>query len=312
MELCESAEGKRGTVGRPGRGVFHLCVGESSSPLSAVWKIHVRGDDIYIFSSRLGSDLKVSIHASGSAHWSVNARWFLQRGLEFRNQDRHVVRWNRKNPEPTRAAHIFRIILPGSELRPHSSIPSTKTVSWLPQPPPNAAWEIEIYLTPPRQEAPSTAKSPYQQLALLKTESKKWLAILAHQEVVTPEKRRTLIAARRNSRGLIAQSSLRVGEFPAIGFLQSPDNPPGLIELVLRQGLLRSLVQQIKRWRVVGVVIGVASCNPALGPSTSIWRDSGAIRQRRASVLTSRGLLESLKIITERSAWLTRHTIKVY
>ena len=244
LPACKSAN----SASSKARGAFRLCVGTPVSPLSTVWKIYVRGDDIYIFSSGLGSDIKTSIHASGSAHWSVSAEWFLRRGLEFRNQDRHVVCWDRCNPEPTKAAHIFRIILPATELRPHIAPAKAERITWLAEPPASTAWEIEIYLTPPRPNVPNTSASPYRQLALLKTQSGNWVAVLAHQEEVTPEKRRTLLAARRNSRRLVAQSSLKPGKFPAIGFLQSAANPPGLIELVLRQGLLRCLVARFSRW----------------------------------------------------------------
>lgn len=248
MQRAEPVDANRERTVHSRHGGFRFSVGTASSPLSSVWKIYVRGDDIYIFSSRLGSDLKVSIHASGSAHWSVSAQWFLRRGLEFRNQDRHVVCWDRSNPEPTKAAHIFRIILPASELRPHVIPAKAERITWLAEPPTSTAWEIEIYLTPPQPNAPSTSTSPYRQLALLKTQSENWVAVLAHQEAVTPQKRRTLLAARRNSRRLIAQFSLKPGKFPAIGFLQSADNPPGLIELVLRQGLVRCLVLRVSRW----------------------------------------------------------------
>jgi hypothetical protein len=218
---------------RVGRGVFRFCVGTASSPLSSVWKIYVHNDDIYIFSSDLCSDIKASIHRSGSAHWSVSAEWFLRRGLQFRNQDRHVVRWDRSNPESTKAAHIFRIILPASELRPRHSIPVEKRIAWLPEPPPGTACEVELYLTPPRPNAPSTGTSSYRQLALLKTQSSNWVAILAHQEKLTPEKTKTLIDARNGAERLVATSAPRRRGLRAIGFLQSPDNPPGLVEFVL-------------------------------------------------------------------------------
>ena len=233
MQRVGDTDTNAGGVARAGRGVFRFCVGTALSPLSSVWKIYVRNDDIYIFSSELGSDLKASIHRSGSAHWSVSAEWFLRRGLQFRNQDRHVVRWDRRNPEPTKAAHIFRIILPASELRPHDAISEGKRITWLAKPPPGTAWEVEVYLTPPRPSAPSTAASPYQQLALLKTQAENWVAVLAHQEELTPEKTKTLIDARSGAERLVAPSTLGRRELRAIGFLQSHDNPPGLIEFVL-------------------------------------------------------------------------------
>ena len=216
-----------------GRAVLRFCVGTASLPLSSVWKICIRNDDIYIFSSTLGSNLKASIHRSGSAHWSVSAEWFLQRGVKFRNQDRYVVRWDRSNPEPTKAAHIFRIILPASELRPRCAAPVEKRIIWLPEPRPGTACEVEMYLTPPQPNVPSTETSPYRQLALLETQSASWVAILAHQEELTPEKTKTLIDARNSAERLVPTSAQRRGELRAIGFLQSPDNPPGLIELVL-------------------------------------------------------------------------------
>jgi len=216
-----------------GRGVFRFCVGTALLPLSSVWKICIRGDDIYVFSSALGSNLKASIHGSGSAHWSVSAEWFFQRGMEFRNQDRYVVRWTRSNPELTKATHIFRIILPESELRPHCAVSAEKRITWLPEPRPGTACEVEIYLTPPRSNVPSTETSQYRRLALLETQSARWVAILAHQEELTPEKTKTLIDARNRAEKVVPPAVLGSGKLRVIGFLQSPDNPPGLIELVL-------------------------------------------------------------------------------
>lgn len=226
---CASASDANSKVG----GAFRACVGTPSSPLSSVWKVYVRTDDIYIFSSALGSDIKTSIHASGTAHWSVSAEWFLRRGLQFRNQDRCIVRWDRRNPEPTEAAHVFRIILPASELRPHGAISAAKRITWLTEPPPTTAWEIELYLTPRRPNALSTAASPYRQLALLKTQSETWVAILAHLEELTPENTKTLVNARNGAKKLFPTLAQSRGELRAIGFLQSPTNPPGLIEFVL-------------------------------------------------------------------------------
>jgi len=250
MQREEPIDANGDRTARARQGVFRFCVGTASLPISSVWKIYVRRDDIYIFSSGLGSDLKASIHATGSAHWSVSAEWFLRRGFQFRNKDRHIVRWDRRNPEPNKAAHIFRIILPASELRPHGALPPAKRITWLAEPRPGTAWEIEVYLTPPRPNAPSTAASPYRQLALLKMQSENWVVVLAHEEKVTREKNGTLIAARRNSRKLVAQSALRHREVQAVGFLRSADNPPGLIELVLRAGFLRKWIWRIRRWRI--------------------------------------------------------------
>jgi|GEM_PF-5638177 len=216
-----------------GRGIFRFCVGTALSPLSSVWKICIRNDDIYIFSSALGSDLKASIHGSGSSHWSVSAEWFLRRGAQFRNQDRYVVRWDRRNPEPTKAAYIFRIILPASELRPHCAVAVEKRITWLTEPRSGTAWEVEVYLTPPRPNVPSTATSPYRQLALLKTQSENWVAILVHQEELTPEKTKTLVDARDGAEKLVVAPTPRCRELRAIGFLRSPDNPPGLIEFMV-------------------------------------------------------------------------------
>lgn len=259
MKMQRGGNADAGICGtaRAGRGVFRFSVGTASSPLSSIWKLYVRNDDIYIFFSGLGSNLKVSIHGSGSAHWSVSAEWFLQRGLQFRNQDRHVVRWDRGNPEPTKAAHIFRIILPASELRPHEAIPEKKRVTWLPEPRPGTALEMEFYLTPPRPSTPSTATSPYQQLALLETQSGNWVAILAHEEEVTPEKTQTLIDARNGAERLVAPTALGHREVRVIGFLQSPDNPPGLIEFVLPAGFLREWMRRIKRWAMRLKMLGV-------------------------------------------------------
>jgi len=226
-------------------GVFRFCVGGVSAPCSSIWKVYVRGDDIYIFSSSLGTDAKVSIHGSGFCHWVVSAEWFVRRGLEFRNRDRHIVKWMRNNPQPARAAHVFRLLFPESELRVRPALPHEKRVAWITPPPRGAALELEIYLAPPSADAPSTASSPYQLVRLMQARSQTWLVVLSHVEPMTSSKMRTLDDARAKAQRLAAQSvEIGHGAFPScradgsrelsvIGFVQSPDNPPGLVEFMV-------------------------------------------------------------------------------
>lgn len=226
-------DGKSHRDGRAGRGEFRFCVGEARSPLSSVWKVVVHGSDIYILSSLPGSDLKASIHESGSCHWVVSAEWFLRRGLQFRNQDRHIVHWTRDSPGPARAAHVFRVLFPGSELKPGPARSPDKKIAWLAPPSQNAALEVEIYLTPASASAPSTASSPYQKLALIKTTSQNWVAVLAHVEPMTASKMRTLSDARDGARRLVTPRMVDRRGLCVIGFVHSYNNPPGLVEFAL-------------------------------------------------------------------------------
>lgn len=59
---------------------FRFCVGEVTGERSTVWKIWVNKNDIYILSRMMGSDAKISLHASGCCQFSRTLKWWVNHG----------------------------------------------------------------------------------------------------------------------------------------------------------------------------------------------------------------------------------------
>lgn len=54
---------------------FRFCIGEATGERSTKWKILVNKSDIYILSKMIGSDVKMSLHASGHYQLSRTSKW---------------------------------------------------------------------------------------------------------------------------------------------------------------------------------------------------------------------------------------------
>lgn len=186
---------------------------------------------MYIQSRMMGCDTKVSLHESGLCQWSMTEEWVKKTGA--RHADRHIVRWHRSALTSTSAIHLFRIIIPESELREVKVTENLRKVTWLHAPPHGYVSQVECYLAPPSAAPLKGASLSYSHLASLPLKDSKWFIVFLHEEAVTEENSRAL----RNARHEIRQRARNVGielklEYRAVAFLEASDVARGMIEVV--------------------------------------------------------------------------------
>jgi hypothetical protein len=208
---------------------IRVAVGETSGKRSTVWKIWTQKSDVYIQSRMMGSDSKVSLHASGQCQWSDTSEW-VSRQSEAKNSDRHIVKWNLPEILPGQTTHVFRIVIPHSELRQINIDEKLNKIVWLPEPNQGYATQIECYITPQLDGPPDTSNSPYQYLATLALSDRRWFVLFVQESLITEqflEGTRTQIISNAKKKGItfLPQNRLSV-------FIEYPDGCKGLMEMV--------------------------------------------------------------------------------
>lgn len=167
---------------------FRFCVGEATGERSTVWKIWVNKNDIYILSRMMGSDVKISLHASGQCQFSWTLKWWENHSEDgVPKNNRHFRRWELSEIPNGQAAHVFRIIIPRSELREVNVEENLKKVHWLPMPVRNHAKQIECYLTQPLKQEPNTLNSPYQHLVSMPLVDRRWFVVFIQEVEMTKD-----------------------------------------------------------------------------------------------------------------------------
>lgn len=206
-----------------------MAIGEPGGLRSTVWKFWVNGDDVYIQSRMFGSDVKVSIHASGQCQWSCTGEW-VKKDATRKNADRHMQRWRIDHPPGREALHFFKIGIPESELRIISASESLGAVQWIPAPPEGYAVAIDCYMTPVVDIAPSAGASlPNDFLASLPLKSGRWLVLLCR---VAPISRRDLDDVRSDMLGMIRSAGITLEPQHRISaFLEDTEGIKGMLEL---------------------------------------------------------------------------------
>jgi len=170
-----------------------------------VWKIWSRDGDIYI-SNRSGSEF--ILQHSGECKWSTSQnKPRVDGGYD-------ELAWRRPNPTGTSASHVFRIIIPESELRADNTSENIESVQWITAPDQGHATYIECYLTPP-SETLQGASFPYEALNSFQLPDSSWFVALVHQEPMTPQNHNALnenrgkIVGTLRSKGIVESSTLR-------------------------------------------------------------------------------------------------------
>ncbi|MFX1487441.1 MAG: hypothetical protein ACFFBS_10190 [Promethearchaeota archaeon] len=212
------------------RSEFRFAVGSKDSKRSSIWKVWAQKDDVYIQSRMMGCDAKVSLHRTGMCQFSLTTEWVKKK--QARNTDRHMIRWQLDKPVASSAIHIFRILIPESELRDISIDERVKKVTWIDSPAIGSAALVECYLSPPASDI-SNSKFPYDHLASFQLADSRWFVMLVHYETVLPESIKQLKASRLEIAKLAQNSGIELKpKFRAVAFTEHGNEPlKGLIEL---------------------------------------------------------------------------------
>jgi hypothetical protein len=155
-----------------------FALGSRKGPRSTIWKAWVHGDDAYIASRMFGSDMKVSLHASGDCQWSATDTW-VRRQPNVRNAERHVTRWHISHPANDEALLAFKVEIPTSELRVLPEPRDKKKVWWVGNTSPESTARFLFYLTRTNDVDPAPDSSPLQKhLFSLRFRDSRWLVVL--------------------------------------------------------------------------------------------------------------------------------------
>jgi hypothetical protein len=213
---------------------FRFCVGSKQGRRSTVWKIYSNKNDIYLSSRMMGSDMKVSLHDSGENQWSLTSDWVLRNvHKDIRNRERHIVKWNRDEFEKGKAQHLFRIIIPESELRQILSRENLSKVHWIDSPPTGFAKIIECYLTPPVTATLNESQFPFPKLYSFQIPKRNCFVILMRDERVSAADNQELMNLKINTLALAEREGIELRPaFRGVGFVHDSSGAKGFVEFV--------------------------------------------------------------------------------
>lgn len=211
-----------------------FAVGTEDGNRSSIWKLSAGTDgSIYLASRMMGSHAKVSFHRTGACQWSRTDEW-VRRNLDpsVKNADRHIVKWNRPDPNPLEATLTFQLIVPASELREIVDEKKLDKVQWLPTPQSGEAMSVACYFTPPMSREPSATELPNPPLVMWRLPDQRWFVALFHTEVVTPENAATLWGTRAEMARVAKQHDVPLlPTCRAVAFFENGKGYRGMIEM---------------------------------------------------------------------------------
>jgi len=171
---------------------LRFCIGKPTGPHSTTWKIWVNRSDVYLSSRTLASHMKVSLHESGECQYSHTSESFAKMGR--RNQDRHIQKWKRRSIYPEiGVVHLFRIIIPSTELRLISAEQKeAKDIVWYMAPPIGYGAYIELWLTPVLGRPPEQDEFINDLLGVLSLANGQHLGVTVRHLKISPQNIRDL------------------------------------------------------------------------------------------------------------------------
>jgi len=209
---------------------MRLCIGTSTGPRSTVWKVITRQGDVYIISRLMGSAAKVSLHQSGQGQWSFTSRW--AQGFGVPSRQRHIDRWEVRQPAPNRAALVFRLLFPFDELRTVGPPAKAASVTWVLPPPAGRCAIVEVYLAPQQPNSVPLSVAPFPVISLLPRNNEGSLVLLRNEEPVDGAKL-ALIGAARARMAAITRAPRPQTKLPvrAALLVEFEDHTRGFIEV---------------------------------------------------------------------------------
>jgi hypothetical protein len=205
---------------------FQFCVGDPQGRQSTVWKIWSKKGDVHIRSGMMGSEF--ILHESGACRWSLTADQAKTTG----SNDNGDLVWQRPEPTANSSAHVFRIIIPESELCELGVADDIQKVKWLDAPPSGHAVSVECYLTPP-SDSLDGASFPYAALVSFQLPDSKWFVALVHQEVMTENNHHVLCDGREKIMRQAMDEGIELSpHYRAVAIMKDASGVSGVIEIV--------------------------------------------------------------------------------
>ena len=207
-----------------------VCVGAPAALRSTVWKLWTRRGDAYVHSRMMGRQTKVSLHQSGQGQWSLTSEWAEETGIPPAH--RHINRWQVPQPANNQASHVFRVILPFSELHVVGVPRKSSQITWLDTPSQDEAVILECYFAPISWELIPQTQLPYPLLAALPLGAAASFVVVHHRDPLDDHKRSLLETTRQSIVSRAQEAGLESRpEYRAAAFLVAEDGARGFIEI---------------------------------------------------------------------------------
>lgn len=143
---------------------IRFACGSRDRPASSVWRLIVKGDDVYVGLSRdTMGHMKLSLHASGVWVFASTS----QSGVLLTPNSRRARQWRPPPEHAPGVTHGPLILVPGvhQELRRVPRADTEKSIHWYPAPDPSRTAEFHLYFV--RREFPVLWDESDTELAML-------------------------------------------------------------------------------------------------------------------------------------------------
>lgn len=131
--------------------IIRFGISDGMGNRAATWRLWTPSgkSDVYLACRGLGGILKASLHESGRWHVAYSQTEFEEhvQGAILTQKDRFLDKWPRPKPFAANATLAFRIVTPHSALITPIGL-SDKSVTWIPNCPPQQATEVDIVIIP--------------------------------------------------------------------------------------------------------------------------------------------------------------------
>lgn len=208
--------------------MFKFCIGTPEGRRSTVWKVWVNSQDVYLQSRMMGSEAKLSFHASGQAQFTLTDIWVKRTGAK--NTNRHLSRWTIPQLVNDEAVHIFQIIFPESELH-QAGIPrKSSQIHWIASPQCEHVKVIACYVSKSDGNVLKTRLFPCEHLETLQLVNARYFVMIIREEPIKEETKKILVEYKKSNATYVGSTSVEfLPKNRAVVFLEKPVR--GIVEL---------------------------------------------------------------------------------
>lgn len=172
-----------------------MAVGTPDGVRSTVWKVFSTGTELYVTSRMMARSCKVSLHSSGYSQWATtNNRDSPTKLAAFSTS------WRTARSLDSEALHVFRIIVPHSELHTIDEREDVRNVLFLPAPDDGSALYFEVYLSAPMLGEEVAMQPPHDMVGAFKLTDHRCAIVLWRHETIGEIDRNQLIRLKESMR----------------------------------------------------------------------------------------------------------------
>lgn len=209
---------------------FSFAVGSPHGIRSSIWTVIAGGGEVYLLYEQFGHKAKVSLHESGRGHWKGPCDSNFGSATSIRPEI--ITKWQSNSPDPLNAAHVFRVMIPVSQLRELGKPKSARKTWWLENPPQESTVIYDFFKTPPMPNPSTRTDLPGLHLHSLPLEGGAWITVLVaagtfNEYFVHELRAQALAKVAEHAPATCAEKGR------GTGFMQGPNGFRGMIEFSL-------------------------------------------------------------------------------